>query len=239
LGEGSTEELTKITNTRVLTDAQVLALCSELNHILWTEDTPVLGSEISRPFSQHEKFVHQPKGNMQCGAHTVVCAGLMLRQGESVTTRSGSALVVYPEQQKQEKPLFIAKHWWMTISSGLFDLSLNLSGISNHKPIIFRNANLADPHWKVVFKDDFAHILDDALKYHAVRTCGVFYQTDNKIVVTKEILEPDLLKEFTPARNKGLPLKYLDIVRHCERLLQGGKCLLQLPQEAAWQTLLN
>jgi hypothetical protein len=221
----------------VFTEAQVLALCSELNHILWTEDTPDFGTEISKSFPQGEKFVYQPKGNMQCCAHACVCAGLMWRQGEKVTTRAGSALVVFPEQRKHDSPFFIAKHWWITTSNGLLDLSLNLSGISIHKPIIFHNKNLADPNWRVAFKDDFARIFGDSSKCRAEGNCGVFYQTDKKLVVTKELIEPDLLKPFSAAKSKNLSVSFLDIILHCERFLNGGESLKQLPQEIAWQVL--
>ena len=221
----------------VFTEAQALALCPELNHILWTEDTPDLGAEISESFGQVKNFVYQPKGNMQCCAHACVCAGLMWRQGEKVTTRAGSALIVFPEQRKHDRPYFIAKHWWITTSSGLLDLSLNLSGISIHKPIIFHNKNLADSNWKVVFKDDFAQIFDDSSKCRTEGNNGVFYQTDKKLVVTKELIESDLPKLFSAAKSKNLPVSFLDIILHCERFLNGGESLQGLPQETAWQIL--
>ena len=92
---------------------------------------------------------------MHCVAHAIVCAGLMLRRGEKVATRAGSALVVYPEQTKYEKPHFVLKHWWITTSNGVCDFSLNLEGLSKHKPVIFRNTNLASPTWKVAFNERF------------------------------------------------------------------------------------
>ena len=154
-----------------------------------------------------------------------------------MTTRAGSALVVYPEQPKHERPYFVAKHWWITILNGLCDLSLNLEGVSKHKPVIFRNANLADPNWKIVFDDDFKRIFDRSLKCRAAGMCGVLYQTDAKQIVAKETCDLDLLKVFRPAGKNGVALRYLDVVLHCERFLDGGESVLRLPQKEAWRNL--
>ena len=217
-----------------LSDSQVIVLAAELNHILWTTDTPQLDPEIAVTCGADVQLIG---GNFQCVAHSVVCAALLLRRGENVITRAGSALVVYPEQRRSERPHFIAKHWWITTSEGLCDLSLNLEGLSAHKPIIFGNRNLSDSKWKVVFKHDFKSLLDSAAKSQTEDVCGVFYQTDNKLSVTKEQLEFDLNKIFDAAETAGVHLRYLNIVIHCESLLSGGNSLRQLPQLEAWRYL--
>jgi hypothetical protein len=174
---------------------------------------------------------------MRCTCHAVVCAGLLLRRGEQVTTRGGSALVVYPEQPPNEKAYFIAKHWWITTPEGLCDLSLDLRPLSNHKPVVFRNANLVDRSWKVVFKDDFQRIIKDSVACRAAGMCGVFYQTDAKRVVSRDACEADLTNVFPPAGDDGVPLRHLDIVLHCERFLSGGESALRLSQKETWRHL--
>ena len=221
----------------MLTDSQVLALCSELNHLLWTDDSPELDPTVLETIRKEKIPFIQPKGNMQCSLHAAICAGLMWRQGEKVTTRGGSVLIVYPEQHKHDSPHFITKHWWITTSNGLFDLSLNLRGFSDHKPIVFRNINLADPSWQIVFKDDFRQIVGASAKSQATGIFGVFYQTDKKLLITKEIIEPDLLKPFTLAKAKNIEVRLLDVVLHCERFINGGGSLQHLPQEVAWKVL--
>lgn len=107
-----------------LQDAQVVALAAELNHLLWTDEPPKITPDVAKVMETDPTF-NLSRVNMNCVAHAAVCAGLMLRMGETVTNRCGSALVVYPEQGQFEKPHWVMKHWWMTTSAGLCDLSLN------------------------------------------------------------------------------------------------------------------
>jgi len=174
---------------------------------------------------------------MQCTSHALVCAALLFRQGDNVTTRAGSALVVYPNDPKTDKPHLILKHWWITASNGLCDLSLSLAGLSAHKPVIFRNMNLTDPSWRIVFKDDFRTVVAEASKSLAAGVCGVFYQTDKKRTVSKDSCEADLLQPFPPTKTNARPLRYIDIVRHCERLIDGGESVRTIPQEEIFTTL--
>jgi hypothetical protein len=220
----------------MLTDSQVLMLARELNHLLWTDDAPIIPSDVATIIC-HDPGVEISRKNMQCVAHTVVCAGLLLRCGESVSTRAGSALVVFPEQRRDEKPHFVMKHWWFTTSSGLCDLSLNLSDFSAHKPAIFANRNITDPSWRVSFKDDFRRAMEEAEKCHAAQNCGVFYQTDNKMTVTLQQFEPELAKTFSGAEQRNVQLRFIDLIEHCERLLDGAPTLIQTPQIDAWRML--
>jgi len=164
----------------VLSDLNAIALSQELNSLLWTTDTPVVDGSVIAAIQGTGGEITQPNGNMQCVAHSCICAALVLEHEEQVTTRGGSVLVVYPEQSMSDGPLAIMRHWWVVGNTGLFDVSLNLAGLSVHKPIIFKNRNVADPTWQVVFKDDFARIVDAAKRCHAARKCGVFYQTEAK-----------------------------------------------------------
>jgi hypothetical protein len=220
----------------MLSDSQVLTLATELNHLLWSDDPPQMTPDVAEVMRNDPMF-ELSRVNMHCVAHSAVCAGLMLRMGETVTTRCGSALVVYPEQKQFEKPHFVMKHWWMTTSTGLCDFSLNLNGCSAHRPVIYANRNVADPCWKVSFKHDFRRSMEEAEKCHTAKVCGVFYQTDNKMSVTQQEFEPEMAKTFSAARKRNVPLRFIDIIDHCERLLGGGQSLKGLPQEQAWRHL--
>ena len=219
-----------------LDDLQVIALASELNHLLWTDEPPEMTPDIARVM-RDDPTMELSRLNMHCQAHSAVCAGLMLRRGDTVTTRGGSALIVFPEQRQFDKPHFVMKHWWISTSAGLCDLSLNLTEFSKHKAIIFGNKNVADPNWRVAFKDDFKRTFEDAAKSHASGTCGVFYQTDAKLSVTREEFEPEWVKVFSAAKKRGIPLRFIDIIEHSERLLKGGESLRHLPQQEAWKHL--
>jgi hypothetical protein len=221
---------------RELQDSQIIELAAELNSILWTPDSPRLDSRLAPAFRGVDE-IQLIGGNMQCTAHSYVCAGIFLRRGEGVTTRSGSALIVYPEQSRTDRPHFIVKHWWITTPSGLCDLSLNLKGLSQHKPVVFENRNVADSKWRVVFKHDFQSLLNSADESQAENVSGVFYQTDNKMDLTLDEAESELCKYFEPASAKGIPLRYLDIVIHCEALLAGGASLRGIAQPEVWQRL--
>lgn len=217
---------------------QVLSLARELNHLLWTEDPPDVPKEVATAAATHPDFEILGT-NMECVAHAMVCAGIFLRKGEKVVTRGGSALVVYPEQLASEEAHFVMKHWWITTSAGLCDLSLNLKGFSAHKPVIFANRNIADERWAVSFTHDFSRALKEARSCQAAKGFGVFYQTDAKKSVTLSGIEEDLEKNFPPASKQNLPLRFIDIVDHCERLLDGGESLVKLPQAEAWRTLVR
>lgn len=217
----------------MLSDYTAIALSKELNLLLWTNDTPILDASIREMGGE----ITQPNGNMQCAAHALICAAIVLENAEQITTRGGSVLIVYPEQSKHDSPFAIMKHWWIANSEGLIDFSLNLAGLSVHKPIIFQNRNVADLSWKIVFKDDFARIVDSARKCHAVGKCGVFYQTEAKSVVRREDIDADLMNFFPPAKRIGIPLRYIDIVAHCKRYLTLGMSLSHLSQEEAWRQM--
>jgi hypothetical protein len=223
----------------VLDGQQVVILARELNHLLWTEDAPEIPAEVAAA-TISEPHLEILGTNMQCVAHAVVCAGIFLRQGEKVVTRGGSALVVYPELDASEEPHFVMKHWWITTSAGLCDLSLNLKGLSSHKPVVFANRNVADNRWKVSFTHDFSRALRDARNCHAAKGFGVFYQTDAKKSVTLSGIEADLAKEFSAAlKQGGVQLRFIDIVEHCERVLEGGQSLQMHPQMEAWRWLMR
>ena len=227
---------TTTTQPAKLSDSQVIALASELNHLLWTDDAPEVAPDIAKVM-RDDPMMELSRLNMHCQAHSAVCAGLMLRRGDTVTTRGGSALVVFPEQRQFDKPHFVMKHWWISTSAGLCDLSLNLTEFSKHKAVIFGNKNVADPNWRVAFKDEFKRTFEDAAKSHAAGICGVFYQTDAKLLVTREEFEPEWVKVFSAAKKRSVPLRFIDIIEHCERLLNGGETLAQLPQVEAWTRL--
>jgi hypothetical protein len=220
----------------VLTYAQVLALADELNHLLWTDDPPQITPDIAAIIRDDPNFQFS-RLNMNCQAHSAVCAALMLRMGERVMTRAGSALVVYPEQREFEKPHFVMKHWWMSTASGVCDFSLNLTEFSAHRAVIFANRNVAAPSWEVSCKQDFRRAMEEARKCQAAKQCGVFYQTDNSLTVTREEFEPELVKTFSAARKRDVPLRFLDIIEHCELLLKGGPSVKDLSQQEAWQQL--
>jgi len=160
--------------TSMLNDTQNVALAAELNHLLWTNDPPEITPDVAACL-RDDPGMEFSGVNMQCAAHSVVCAGLMLRLSEKVTTRGGSALVVYPEQKQFEKPFVVMKHWWISNSLGLCDFSLNLGSYSAHKPIIYRNRNVADLRRRISFRDDFRQAMSEAEESHAARIHGVFY----------------------------------------------------------------
>ena len=220
----------------MLDSAQIFALTRELNHVLWTGEKPEVPKEVQSAVAANPQF-ELLGTNMQCVAHSVVCAAIFVRRGYTVVTRGGSALVVYPEQLPSDEAHFVVKHWWITTTSGLCDLSLNLRGFSSHKPVIFGNRNLTDPKWRVSFTHDFRRTVREARECHAANECGVFYQTDAKQTVSPSGLEGDLLKTFTAAENIGISLRFIDIVEHCERLLEGKESVAGLPQLEAWRRL--
>lgn len=199
----------------MLTDTQSLILCSELNRLLWTKDAPAPSPNMVSALELTGAEVSLAKGNMQCVAHAMVCAGIALMNGETVKIRGGSAIVVYPELTKDSDPHWIAKHWWISTNQGLCDLSLRVDGLSKHKPVIYRNRNLADPKWQVVFKDNFGQIVAAARKCHESGDCGVFYETENKKVVARDELQADLSQFFPAAEKIGIPLRFRDLVAHC------------------------
>jgi hypothetical protein len=126
----------------------------------------------------------------------------------------------------------------MTTDHGLCDLSLRLEGVSEQRPVIFNNRNLRDSKWAVVFKDDFKKLVAAANKSRTAGICGVFYQTDNKMRVSKDDIHSDLLQQpFPPAKKLGVPLRYLDVVLHCEAFFRGGRSVAGLPQEEAWRQI--
>jgi hypothetical protein len=221
----------------MLSDENAIALSTELNSLLWTEDTPPVDGSTIDAIQETGGKITQPCGNMQCTAHSLICAALALEYEEQITTRGGSVLVVYPEQLKSDPPFAIMKHWWIVNSSGLLDLSLNLAVPSAHKPIIFQNRNVADPTWKIVFKDNFPQIFDAARKCQLSGKYGVFYQTDAKTVVNRENIGPDLQTVFQPAERIGIQLRYIDLVAHCQRFLNTGESLTHLSQEEAWNKM--
>lgn len=221
----------------MLSDLTAIVFSKELNSLLWTTDTPVVDGSVIAAIQETGGEITQPNGNMQCAAHALICAALVLGHEEQITTRGGSVLVVYPEQSKLDRPFAIMKHWWIVSAAGLCDFSLNLAGLSAHKPIIFQNRNVADLTWQIVFKDDFARIIDAASKCHATGKCGVFYQTDAKKVVSREEIEAEILNVFPPAEQMGIPLRYVDIAAHCKRFLTAGVSLSHLSQEEAWRQM--
>jgi hypothetical protein len=180
---------------KALSKAQAIALASELNHILWTADTPTL------PGYAEDEILRRQNGNIQCCAHALISAGLMLIHGDKVVTRAGSAIVVYPEENKGVSALFIAQHWWLTTSKGATDLSINLKGLTNSKPIVFENINLMNSDWKIGFKDDFLSVKRDAEKWALDGGCGVFYHTESKRAVAIEDIEQDMNQLFPPRQN--------------------------------------
>jgi hypothetical protein len=221
---------------QTFSNSEITAITAELNHLLWSDEPTNPTETVKAAIAQLPNADLLPT-NMNCATHAVVCCGLMLRRGEDVATRAGSALIVYPEQQQFDEPHWVMKHYWITTSQGLCDLSLNLFGFSKHKPIIFENKNIADPNWKVIFKDDFKATLDAARKSHVARVYGVFYQTDKKLSVTLDQFASDSTEIFSSARTRGIPLRSIDIVEHCERLLEGGESYTKIPQEDAWRRL--
>ena len=219
----------------MLSDSQIKALAAEMNHLLWVDEPPQATPDTEL-LKQIPGFTLLPT-NMNCHAHMAVCCGLMLRREEKVEQRGGSALVVFPEQAQLEDAHFVAKHYWVTTPKGVCDLSLNPAGYSKHKPIVFENRNIPDPSWKVVCEDDFKTILDASRKTHASRVCGVFYQTDGKLPITWAEFEADSLKTVGSARKRNVPVRFIDIIEHCERLLDGGESYKKIPQEDAWRRL--
>ncbi len=221
----------------MLSAPTAIALSKELNSLLWTNDTPTLDGSVIASIQERGGEITQPNGNMQCAAHALICAALALGHEEQITTRGGSVLIVYPEQSKLDPHFTIMRHWWIASSAGLIDFSLNLAGLSAHKPIVFQNRNVADLTWQIAFKDDFARIYDSARKCNAANKCGVFYQTEAKRVVRREEIDADLMGFFPPAERVGIPLRYIDIVDHCKQYLNAGMSLSHLPQEEAWRQM--
>ncbi len=215
----------------MFTDSQILALTRELNHLLWTPDTPQPG--LADGFDR----VDLVGGNMHCVDHALVCAALLARKGATVTTRAGRALIAYPELRANYRPHLVAKHWWLTTTEGLCDLSLNLSPISAHKPIIYRNTNLAAPNWAIEFKHDYSQAIKAADKLQNDRLCGVVYQTANKMLLTLSQIEAELDKPSSATQKEGISVSYREFVTHCERVLEGGPSLRGKPQVEAWRRL--
>ncbi len=68
----------------MFTDLQILNLASELNHILWTNDTPKVPEKAMEALAHAAMEVSTTERNMQCAAHMVVCGGLMNRLAEII-----------------------------------------------------------------------------------------------------------------------------------------------------------
>jgi hypothetical protein len=217
-----------------LSDEQILALSEELNHLLWTNDIPEFPPDMQATIARAQGQISVPEKNMQCAAHAIVCAAFMCRHDGQVMARAGSAYVVDP---KEPEPFNILRHYWITTSDGLMDLSLDVPGFGNCKPVIYQNRNIPDPKWVVAYKDSRERVASELERCRSSKGCAVVYWTENKLSVTPENVQPDLQKAFKPAQAKGIELKYGDIVCHCEQFIAGGQSLRSLAQEEAWNVL--
>lgn len=223
----------------MITEQNAVALAKELNFLLWTVDTTVAVEADLAGVQKTGSETIRKKANMQWEAHALICSALVLRSEDQVVRRAGSALVVYPELPRKDRPHLLLSHGWIVANAGLIDVSLNLAPLSSHKPIVFENKNLPDPSWKVVFRDDVAQIFEAATKSHAGGKPGVFYVTSTRKVLTREEVAVDLKDVFPAAEKLGISLQYLQVFDHCEKLLSGGETMSvsHLPQEEAWGEL--
>ena len=67
----------------MLESAQIFALAKELNHLLWTDDKPEVPKEVENAVAVIPQF-ELIGTNMQCVAHSVVCAAIFARRGDTV-----------------------------------------------------------------------------------------------------------------------------------------------------------
>jgi hypothetical protein len=162
----------------MFSDPQIVALASELNHLLWTTRTPEELEQIEKRDGLDRSLL--PNRDLQCGAHADVCAAIMHRAGERVVARAGYAYAINP---KEAEPFNILRHYWSTTSTGLMDLSLDLAPLTDCNPVIYRNINLIDRSWKVVFKHDLSGLKQELRRLRASTECCMLYCTVNRRVV--------------------------------------------------------
>jgi len=216
----------------MFSDPQIVALASELNHLLWTTRTPEEFEQVEKKDGLDRSSI--PDRNMQCAAHAGVCAALMHEAGERVVARAGYAYAINP---KEPEPFNILRHYWITISTGLMDLSLDLAPLVRCNPVIYRNTNLTDQSWKVVFKHDLSCLKKEIQRLHSSTECGILYCTVNRRAVSSQLVQHDLAQVFPPAHEMGVDLKFANIVRHCKDLLKGGSSVKHLKQTDSWELL--
>lgn len=217
------------------TESEMVLLKRELNHLLWTNDSPPLPEGI--PILAASGATSEAMlPNIQCTSHAAIVSALMMRRGFSVTTRGGKAFVLDPSPDQNPADDWlneIAKHWWLTVDGlGLVDLSLFAE--SEH-PLVYGNRSPGD-RWQIHFSDSF----DKLRAFLSARKRGCLYVTVSKKRATKADFEQCLTQSVPPAKVAGIPLNYAHLVEHCEHLIAGSKeSLTRLPQKEAWQGLLN
>lgn len=212
-----------------LTPQEASTVAAELNHLLWTEDTPDISDMVPEHIAKHADV---PAGNMQCKAHSFICGAIFARRGATVTTRGGIAWAVGPDKPA---PFTVARHWWIATEHGLIDLSIRLFDFAKSRPIVFENADL-NGHWAVVASHDY-----DGLKRRTERAQKngdrvLYYYNHVKQSAPRAAFEGDFEKAFGASENVA-PVTYGAIVRHCERLLTGGPSLREVSQREAWEKL--
>ncbi|MGV3774926.1 MAG: hypothetical protein ACO1QB_18655 [Verrucomicrobiales bacterium] len=209
-----------------LTSDQILLLAAELNHVLWTPDSPAIPTQlIGLP-------INLPEGNMQCIAHVVVCSAILKARGATVTSRAGAAYAVEPQKQDAFR---ILKHWWLSTERGLVDLSINLFGFSEVNPVIFENDDYRKC-WSLVFTDDITSVEKRVKGALGSQIRTMIYYTKVKRLVTPQLISKDLFETFGPSRTIA-PFTYAALVNHCESVLEGAMSLRSIPQTEAWRVL--